>query len=209
MKRRVYSGIFHDMKKYIPGLDASQYKVVLDNETDPSVIEEVRAYYDTHLPVDLVAWFLVNEPRKSLIFRESYYNQYHFILDRLRYLVQTGSKDLYDHPVEVVGTHVSKSIKFPVYQIKNEEYGLEMILRNNYYDWLVSINSEKPLDFDYAPIFDLFDPARSDFGYQGFPSDKCFGSYNDNHSQFTVELDSNYSLDIFTFIMMNYIKANA
>ena len=106
----------------------------------------------------------------------------------------------------VISTHVSKSVKFPVYQIELKEYGIEIILRNNVYDWKVSIKSKKPLDFDYMG---LFDPTKviNPIYCEGFPKDKVYGSYEQNHAEFTFEMGSDYyKLYTFFFLLKNYLK---
>ena len=48
----------------------------------------------------------------------------------------------------VVGEHHSKSVRLPVYALERPDIGLRVILRDNWYDWNVSVIAEKPVDAD-------------------------------------------------------------
>ena len=67
MKKRVHYAELEDMQKYIENFNPNDYESCCE-ETDPSVIEYAKNYYDKHLPVDVNAWIRVNEPDKNLIY---------------------------------------------------------------------------------------------------------------------------------------------
>ena len=96
------------------------------------------------------------------------------------------------------------NVKLPVFQINLEEYGIEIVLRYNFYDWKISVKSDTPLDFDYMGLFNA-NQQFSDIYCQGFPKDKIYGSYDQNHSQFTIEISSTYNLYTFIFLLKNYL----
>ena len=127
-----------------------------------------------------------------------------FVRDRLCQLLRSTYEELRDNPLLVISTHYSKSVKLPVFQINLEKYGIEMVLRYNFYDWKISVKSDKPLDFDYMG---LFNPTE-EISYlycEGFPRDKVYGSYEQSHSQFTIEIGSHYDLYTFIFLLKNYL----
>ena len=203
MKKRVHYAELEDMQKYIEGFNPDDYESC-GERTDPSVIAYARDYYDKHLPVDVTAWIQVNEPDENLIYAKGLGDQVRFVRDRLCQLLRSTYEELRDNPPLVISTHYSKSVKLPVFQINLEKYGIEMVLRYNFYDWKISVKSDKPLDFDYMG---LFNPTE-EISYlycEGFPRDKVYGSYEQSHSQFTIEIGSHYDLYTFIFLLKNYL----
>ena len=203
MKKRVHYADLKDMKKYIEGFNPDDYESCCES-TDPSVVEAVRDYYDKHLPVDVTAWFRVNEPDKNLIYAKGLGDQVSFVRDTLCSLLRSTYEEWRDNPPLVISTHYSKSVKLPVYQINMEKYGIEMVLRSNFYDWKISVKSDKPLDFDYMGLFNPTEKISSVY-CEGFPKDKVYGSYEQSHSQFTIEIGSRYDLYTFIFLLKNYL----
>lgn len=203
MKKQVHYADLEDMQKYIEGFNPNDYESC-GGHTDPSVTEYVRNYYDEHLPVDVTAWLRVNEPNKNLIYAKSLRNQVCFVRDLLCQLLSSTYEEWCDNPPLVISTHYSKSVKLPVFQINLEKYGIEMVLRCNFYDWKISVKSDRPLDFDYMG---LFNPTE-EISYlycEGFPKEKVYGCYEQNHSMFTIEFCSDYNLYTFIFLLKNYL----
>ena len=203
MKKRVHYAELEDMQKYIEGFNSDDYESC-GKRTDPSVIAYARDYYDKHLPVDVTAWIRVNEPDENLIYAKGLGDQVCFVRDRLCQLLRSTYEEWRDNPPLVISTHYSKSVKLPVFQINLEKYGIEMVLRYNFYDWKISVKSDKPLNFDYMG---LFNPTE-EISYlycEGFPRDKVYGSYEQSHSQFTIEIGSHYDLYTFIFLLKNYL----
>lgn len=203
MKKRVHYLELEDMKNYIEGFNPNDYEGCIE-ASDPSVIEYARNYYDEHLPVDLTAWFRVNKPNKNLLYGKGLFSQVLFVRDELCELFRPIYEERSNNPPLVISTYYSKSVKLPVFQINLEKYGIEMVLRYNFYDWKISVKSNKPLDFDYMG---LFDPTKeiADLCCEDFPRDKVYGSYEHSHSQFTIEISSNYKLYTFFFLLKNYL----
>ena len=203
MKKRVNYADLEDMQKYIEGINPDDYESCCEN-TDPSVIEFARDYYDKHLPVDVTAWIRVNEPDKDLIYAKGLGDQVCFVRDTLCQLLRPTYEEWRDNPTMVISTHYSKSVKLPVFQINLEKYGIEMVLRYNFYDWKISVKSDKPLDFDYMGLFNPTEEIPSVYCH-GFPKDKVYGSYEQSHSQFTIKIVSRYDLYTFIFLLKNYL----
>ncbi|MCR5147169.1 MAG: hypothetical protein K6B70_07535 [Clostridia bacterium] len=203
MKKRVHYAYLEDMEKYIKGFNPDDYESCGD-QSDPSVIEYARDYYAKHLPVDVTAWIRVNEPDENLIYAKGLGDQVCFVRDTLHSLLTSTYEEWLNNPPMVISTHCSKSVKLPVYQINLEKYGIEIILRYNFYDWKVSIKSERPLEFDFMG---LFDPKKeiSELCCEGFPEEKVYGCYEKDHSQFTFEIVSRYDLYTYIFLLKNYL----
>lgn len=203
MKKRVHYAELEDMQKYIEGFNPDDYESC-GERTDPSVIAYARDYYDKHLPVDVTAWIRVNEPDENLIYAKGLGDQVCFVRDRLCHLLRSTYEEWRDNPPLVISTHYSKSVKLPVFQINLEKYGIEMVLRYNFYDWKISVKSDKPLDFDYMGLFNPTEEISYLYS-EGFPRDKVYGSYEQSHSQFTIEIGSHYDLYTFIFLLKNYL----
>ena len=203
MKPEVHYAQLEDMKKYVKGFDPDNYESSC-SKTDASVVSFLREYYSNHLPVDVTAWARVNEPSDRLIYKNGFYDQICFVRDMLCEPLFATNEEFEQNLPMVISTHTSKSIKLPVYQINLKNYGLELILRYNFYDWKVSIKSSKPLDCDFMGLFDPNEKILSQY-CEGFPKDKIYDSYSNNHSEFTVEFRSKYELYTFVFLIKNYL----
>lgn len=75
------------------------------------------------------------------------------------------------------------------------------MLRYNFYNWIISIKSDKPLDFDYMGLFNPSEVIPEVY-CEGIPKDKIYGSYEENHSQFTIDIVSKYDL----YTLFSYSK---
>lgn len=201
---KVRYSILEDMKKYLKDFNPNDYESDC-NETDPRVILYLQNYYDENLPVDVTAWARVNKPRETLIYRKEQEEQICFVRDILsdRLIFADMGWDEHEEPM-VISHHYSKSVKLPVFQITREDRGIEFVLRCNIYDWKISVKSEKPLDFDFMELFDPKKVVKDTF-CEGFPKDKIYGSYEQNHSQFTIEIGSEYNVYAFFFLLRNYL----
>lgn len=204
MKPKVHYAILEDMQKYVKGFKKANYESS-GSKTDEDVIHYLRDYYDNHLPVDVTAWARVNNPIEQLIYGKYLGPQICFVRDKLCMVLNPDYKYWDKNPPLVISHHYSKSVKLPVYQINIEEYGVELILRNNFYDWKISINSSSPLNFNFMGIFDTIKEIPHIF-CEGFPKDKVYENYDKNHSQFTLEIRSDYDLYTFFFLLKKYLE---
>ena len=202
MTKPVHYAILQDMEKY--GLDTNHYESTF-SQTDPSVITFLREYYDKHLPVDATAWMRVNKPKDSLIYGKELRPQVCFVRDVLGSLLFKTYEEWEQNPTMVISTHTSKSVKLPVYQIYLEKYQIRITLRCNFYNWIISINSQIPLDFD---CMELFNPNEIIpwCNQEGFPYSEVYGCYSNNTSKFTIDISSDYKVYTFFYLLNNYLK---
>lgn len=83
----------------------------------------------------------------------------------------------------VIGEHVSTSVRLPVYELVRP--GLRLILRNNFYDWKLSVLSEQLINCDFSGLFHTTPPVDPDYTgnslhpvyFEGFPPELVFGYY--------------------------------
>ncbi len=203
MKEKVSYPIIEDMKRYVENFNENNYEKT-GSETDKAVILYLRDYYNRHLPVGVTAWIRVNKPDERLIYGSGLGEQVCFVRDVICELLSSSYKEWEDIEPVVISTHRSKSVELPVFLIELKKYGFEMVLRYNFYDWKISVKSDKPLNFDYMGLFDPTLRIPSIY-CEGFPESKVYGCYNENHSEFTIELNDKYQVYTFMFLLKTYL----
>lgn len=100
--------------------------------------------------------------------------------------------------IEVISTHMSKSVELPVYRLKLKD-GTIFILRDNFYNWKISVISPKSVTANFVELFDPREVIHAVY-CEGFPKDLVFGSYSQNSQKFTVELKNNDEVYMFFWI---------
>jgi len=198
--KKVNYELWEDMKKYIPELDENDYFITTTAKTQISVIKKVREYYNTHLPVDVLAWKRVNEPillTDSILFES-----------QIKFVCETFKELLFDdkeiQPM-VVATHISDGILLPVYQIKLEKYGITLTMSSNFKNWIVSVNSEQDLDWNYMELFNPDEKIELK-EYLGIPKDSIYGNYSASKKTFSVSIKSIYRMYMFIFLMIHHLR---
>jgi hypothetical protein len=138
----------------------------------------------------LQEWFNENQPDEDLIYRKGLDRQVFFVRDTLPSALCANREEYEQGEWVVISTHRSKSVVLPVFQIKLP-IGLTITMRDNFYDWKVSVSARAPLCFD---VMGLFDPSRElhPVYFEGFPREIIYGSYESDPSRFSVELRNDY-----------------
>lgn len=148
--------------------------------------------------------------------------QVHFVRDRIAGLVWSDV-GYYDRPREpeprtdctesawVIGEHYSKSVRLPVYSLERPDRGLRFTLRDNYYDWKLSVESEVAIDDPLFPyLFHTTPPIEraytgdslSSVYFEGFPEDRVFGYHATNPRRWSAELASDQRLWTVMFLCL-------
>lgn len=153
-------------------------------------------------------WAEANVPNKELYYAAGYTEQIDFIQDRIARLVTKSYEEylaLQDY-LTVIADHMSKSVRLPVIRMELED-GTVFVMRHNFNDWKVSVNS--PRDFD-ADFMELFDPKKAIHGVycEGFPPDLVYGPYAENKRQFTIMLPGNYHVFTFFWIYARRVQSS-
>ena len=103
--------------------------------------------------------------------------------------------------VNIIETHMSKSIILPVYQINWE--GIEFIIRYNFHDWKVSVKSDRViLGLTQFKLFDSKTKIRY-YECEGFKKEWIYNCYDDCKSKFTCELQSRFDLYCLVKVIFN------
>ncbi len=190
---------------------------------------------DEGLRIPLQAWYdawLEQHRDTKLIYahdaqREVALPQVRFVRDEIASLVWSGVS-YYDLPSAppprtdcretawVIGEHRSKSVRLPVYALERPDLGIRFILRNNYYDWKLSVLSETPIHSDlFAYLFKTTPPVERDYTgdelaacyFEGFPEDLVFGYQTLNARRWSASLGNDHTLWTTIFICMRVVGA--
>ncbi len=154
-----------------------------------------------NLPTTLKVWANAHKPDKGM--EGSFWKQIVFVRDDLpKTLIGMYNYNLYEaisNRISVISTHTSKSILLPVYEIVYPGSNLKFIARNNFYDWKVSVISDRPVKADFGNLFNPKQKVPSVY-CEGFNPLWVFGPHGENDKKFTVELQGNY--DTYTFFWL-------
>lgn len=136
----------------------------------------------------------------NLIYKKAGINQAIFVRDTL------AGNLLHYVPVFAISTHMSKSVSLPVYGITMRN-GIKLIMRDNFYDWKVSVILPKPLPKNYLPT-ELFSNREDipDYYLEGFHDEWAFKTYDpddDKQTKFTVEVRNKYDIYVLFFYLKN------
>lgn len=148
--------------------------------------------------VELQEWANAHEPKDGMLWKRGYWDQITFVRDTLPQVFFKTYTQFKANPVRVVGDHTSKSIDLPVYSIKVGD--LEIRMRYNFYDWQVSVRSEKSIPDTFFSLINK-DEVIHNVYFEGFERNWIFGSYNQNPQEFSVEIGDEYKLYAFMRIV--------
>lgn len=134
----------------------------------------------------------------DLDYKEASARQIMFVRDEVAGLFGCGlDSEAHRGLVEVVATHTSKSVLLPVYNMERRDLGLRLILRDNFYNYKLSVISEAPLDVDFTGLCHTTPPPDPDYTgdplhpvyFEGFPEELIFGYYApSDRRKFSLEI---------------------
>lgn len=171
----------------------------------------------------LILWSRENVPSDSMLWKGSFGNQIAFVREDLTNLVG-ANLDWEDKMeiVDVISTHCSKSIVLPVYKLERKDLGLTIVLRNNFYNWKMSVIVERdymiPTDQLHHTLNTLFHttpPIAPDYTgnelasvyFEGFPEEFIFGYFTENPKRFSAQIHGDLRLYTTIHAIMNALGA--
>lgn len=170
----------------------------------------------------LKQWLEANPVPEKMLWRGAAENQFHFVHNPLLGVAGAGLPCDTPEDIEnfyavckVIGTHRSKSITLPVYSLERPDVGVRFVMRDNFYNWKVSVVSEKPIQVDLTGLCYTAPPREPDYTgdhlhpvyCEGFPSDLVFGYYEQNQARWTMELYGEMSVFTAVFLVMRALGA--
>ena len=109
-------------------------------------------------------------------------------------------------PAFAISMHRSKSVPLPVYGLTMRN-GIKLIMRDNFYDWKVSVILPKPLPKNYLPMELISnDGDIPDCYLEGFHNEWGFETYkpeDEKQNKFTIEVYGKYRLYTLLFYLKN------
>jgi hypothetical protein len=138
-------------------------------------------------------------PDDGMIYKNATVDQVCFVRDKLPCAFVQGRDEYSRHQsgndTVVIGTHRSKSCVLPVYGLDIKSLGVKAVMRNNFYNWAVSITMPRPVDLSMFKAQGVRFGAPVNAVYcEGFEDRWVLGSYAQDQCAFTIELNNNYAL---------------
>jgi len=157
---------------------------------------------DMNIP--LQDWISANIPDEKMYWKDSWSQQVQFVRDVIPRLLceQNGSgyMSIRDN-ITVISTHMSKSIDLPVYCIKAN--GDKFILRNNFYDWKISVETNNLHEINFQKLGVIYDTSEQIKSYvcEGFKSEWVYKPYDEVKWKYTAEIDNDFKLKLFFWLI--------
>ncbi len=144
-----------------------------------------------------------NHPKETMIYKNALWAQVTYVRDRLPCALFTTYEEYKNNQWEVINTHSSKSIKFPVYQMHLPQQEITLTLRGNLYDYCLSIQSKRSL----AGAFDdkLFNHEEVGGYFEGFPNGLVFPPYAKNQNNFSLMVAEEYNLYVLFYKLREFL----
>ena len=167
-------------------------------------------------PIRLQEWFIENEPKSTMSFKKGYEHQCMFMRDDLAYLMSQNMPESEENKYPrieamVISTHRSKSIDLPVVMLEREDIGLKIILRDNFYNWKMSVISGKPVNADLEGLAYLNPPRDPNYTgdclhpayFEGFPDEYMFSYFlTSDRKELSMELRSDKYVYMAIFLIL-------
>jgi len=159
--------------------------------------------------IRLQSWFIdkLDKINDEMIYKKSFENQVLFVRDTIYNLLNKNIKciDVISEHTSIPFAGITESIKLPVYKILLNDK-TEIIMRNNFYDWKFSIKTKNELNIPASLISDGYDEKISNCYCEGFDNSWVYDCYLNNKSNFTVELNDNYNVYTFLFLIQQQLN---
>ena len=164
--------------------------------------------------MNLQDWINRQTVDDEMLWKGAFGSQMVFIRDTLAMLVRRGLsyEQFNDVQVTVISEHRSKSIVLPVVSLERKDIGLRLILRNNFYNWKLSVISDKPIIANFDGLFHTTPPVEPDYTgnpmnpvyFEGFPKNLVFGYYEDSElrDRWSAEIHGDYAVWTTVFEIM-------
>ena len=191
---KIHYRTLEDACHYIENFNKSEWENMEESEAMPLISK----LFNDSLPIDVTSWVRVNEPDKNLIYKDAAIDQVCFMRDIIGGLF--FKKYTKRTKVMVIGTHMSKSVLLPVYEIRIP--GLTLTIENNFYSFGCSVEADMKVDCDFMGLIDKYKDVE---WLYGFPDDRKFkhlASYN--NQSFSFETDSKYTFYTIMFLLSQW-----
>lgn len=168
----------------------------------------------TDTVLDLQSWANANEPGKEMFYAQGFWNQVMFLRDDVAGVLSSGLGAYSKIEGRVISQHRSKSVNLPVVAFVRPDLELRIVLRNNFYNWKMSVSSKAPIEADFTGLFIESPPLEPDYTgdnlshvyFEGFPREEIFGYRKSDSLKWSAEIHSNFDLMTTLFLIMRGLK---
>ena len=171
--------------------------------------------YSDEIVCPITKWARKNPIEETMYWAKPASKQLCFVRDDLSSCLASSQEERtgIQFQTEIIGEHTSKSIKLPVYELNYRD--CKFIMRNNFYDWKISICLSYKIPCLYSDDFvGLFNPATTikSIYCEGFNERDVYQSFNDYVKEmmkgktfpdrkFTIEIQTNQELYTFFYVL--------
>lgn len=162
--------------------------------------------------MQLQKWISSQIVDDEMLWKGSWGRQVEFFRDSVAGLFGMGLHyDEREDIASVISTHRSKSIILPVYKLHRPDIGLTLIARNNFYNWKLSVISEREVEANFDGLFHTTPPLEPDYTgnplhpvyFEGFPGEYIFSYYaTSDKKKFSAEIGGGYTLWTVVFLLL-------
>lgn len=166
--------------------------------------------------IPLLQWIDENVIADTMCYKKAAEDQFGFMSTKIPRLLSKSIEEylgIKNCCINVISTHVSKSILLPVYELRFRD--CTFILRDNFYNWKISVKlSYKCPCLIYSDFDRLFNPEYKvpSVYCEGFHVNDVYGSFNEYvkevtsgksypNRKFTVELYSQWEVYTFFYVL--------
>ncbi len=170
--------------------------------------------------VPLQQWISSQTVGDEMLWKGAFGHQVGFMRDRLNYLLASGLEAMPEDLATVISTHMSKSIRLPVVSFNRPDLGIRFVVRDNFYNWKLSVVDEtrriRRGAPDFTGLFKTRPPPEPDYTgdplayvyFEGFPGDLVFGYYDaSDGSRWSAEISGNNEMWTTLFLCMRAVGA--
>ena len=116
---------------------------------------------------------------------------------------------------DVISMHTSKSIRLPVVEVTRGDLGVRFTMRGDFYNWKLSVLSERPIEVDLQGLCHVTPPIDKDYTgdplascyFEGFPRDRVYRYYSEDHRKFSLEIWGDEPMWTACFLIMRALGA--
>ena len=143
-------------------------------------------------------WFLDHVPKNDMLYLDAYKKQCVFFRD----VIGPALIDNYCYKknINVISTHKSKSVLLPVIELLTFNNNLRIIIRDNFYNYKISVFSKYPIDTDFHGIVRCQENSHYVY-FEGFDRNWVRPAYRPGMKEFSVELYTEHELYMFVRIL--------
>ncbi|MYL45598.1 hypothetical protein GLV94_08055 [Virgibacillus halodenitrificans] len=149
-------------------------------------------------------WAIINEPSKN----SDFYDPFWTIMDLIKFwIARIWFGKLSDEKITVISEYSTGEGKYPLIKFDlKEEYETEILLSYKFHHFIISIDSNKPINCDFMGVLDEVPTFKKIT--DSIPDKLVYGKYEGNSKKFTGYVKGHYRLFTFMWILHHHLTSN-